>query len=207
MISKDSGPETDLKLFYKENGQINDEMKIKIQVVYYIFGALWLLFLLFYIQIIHNFELMGPIGVLILFLPLIIFTINLFNAKYITKETEGQYFGITYLSIALIIIVPFVNMTYYYGVLPDQKRRKEDLKFQNPTAEKICMDEKKVIEILIIALSLAVLSLMDIWVKPEWTLVVKHIRSSLQIIALSLIIYALFVFYQCNIKEKKKENS
>jgi hypothetical protein len=52
-----------------------------------------------------------------------------------------------------------------------------------------------IVEAMILAIMLSMISLIDVWVEPKWLSIVKHIKSILQTASLALLIYALYMFY------------
>lgn len=116
-------------------------------------------------------------GLLILAIPLVIFFINFINAPYLTLNVENSIYGFNYISVGLLVIVPLITLTrtHYKG------------------------NRNKVIMVTVLALVFAVLSVLNIWVRPKWLSIVRHFRSILQTYSLTLIIYALYIYYRGSI--------
>lgn len=154
-----------------------DRKTIRVLQVIYVLAIIIWIFLIFKLKL-HNTNYLGN---LIASLPLIIFIVSLWNLEYLTVETENKLFVINYLSIGLIVFIPLLTWSH------------ENFHIS-----------QRLIDIMILAITLAVLSLMDVWVKPKWISVTKHLRSILQVASLSLIIYALYDLYKGSPYPNKK---
>lgn len=110
------------------------------------------------------------VGWLLLAVPIIIFLLSLINVRRVTVETEAKLFNLNYLSIGVFVIIPLITHD----------------KFSDNTIMKIAT----------VAMILAVFSLLDVWVPPDWVTIINHLRSILQVASLSLIIYALYMVLQ-----------
>lgn len=113
------------------------------------------------------------LGYLILALPILLFVIGMINACSLTVEVEETIFSFSYLSISLLIVFPLLAWI----------------------AKDYVQDKEKLIQIMIIAVVFALLSLFDIWVRPKWLTVVRHLKSIFQTLALTLLIFALYAYY------------
>jgi len=115
-------------------------------------------------------------GILILSLPLFVFAFGFINSGSLSVEVEEDMSKANYLSIGLLVVLPL--LTYLNN---DYKG----------SAEK----RRHFMTIIIVALILTMLSLVDIWVKKKWITLMKHIKSILQTASLTLIIFALYIYY------------
>lgn len=139
--------------------------------VKWIYGTaiiLWILLILFFC-----FNKTSYFGYIILALPVIIYIIGFINASGVNVESDDTIYACNYLSIGLLVVLPLLTWL-------DKKEN----------ANKIA-----IIEAMIIAIILCMLSLIDVWVKPQWVAVVRHIKSVFQTASLALLIYALYMFY------------
>lgn len=127
------------------------------------------IFIWIFLVLILKIPLNDTIGVLLLAIPIIVFLLSFINVARITVETESKLFNVTYLSIGVFVIIPMV------------------------TNEKFSTSQ--IMKISTMAMILAVFSLLDVWVPPDWVTVIRHVRSILQILSLSLIIYALYLLF------------
>lgn len=113
------------------------------------------------------------IGTIILLIPLLVYGFGFYNANTLTVEVEETIFSINYLSIALLVVIPltaWINKNFNG-------------------------DQRYLTRIMVVAVIIALLSLVDIWVRPKWISVVRHVKSALQTAALTLVVYALYVYY------------
>ncbi len=127
------------------------------------------IFLWIFLILIFKISLKDTIGLLLLAVPIIIFLLSFVNVARITVETESKLFNVTYLSIGVFVIIPMV------------------------TNEKFSTSQ--IMKISTMAMILAVFSLLDVWVPPDWVTIIRHVRSILQISSLSLIVYALYLLF------------
>lgn len=112
-------------------------------------------------------------GWVILALPIILFGIGFLNAPYLTVEVEDSIFSIGYLSIALVVVLPILVWI----------------------TKDFTGDRDMIMGILLIAIIFTMLSLYDIWVRPKWLTVSRHLKSVFQTLALTLLIFALYAYY------------
>lgn len=139
-----------------------------VQIVYVIASLLWIL--LIFVLGLWKTDLMGTI---ILLIPLVVYGFGFYNANTLTVEVEETVFSINYLSIALLVVIPltaWINKTYNG-------------------------DQRYLTRIMVVAVIIALLSLVDIWVRPKWITVVRHVKSALQTAALTLVVFALYIYY------------
>ena len=112
-------------------------------------------------------------GYFILAIPVIFYLIGYFNADQLTIEVEEKTFSMNYISIALFVVIPLTVWIEknFHG------------------------DKWKLSKILVTAVVLALISLIDIWVRPKWISLVRHIKSGLQTMALTLLVFTLYSYY------------
>lgn len=139
-----------------------------IQVVYLLGILIWLLIIVF--LGLYTADLFGWI---ILIIPILVYVFSFVNARTLTVEVEENLFAVNYLSIAILIGIPIF-----------MKLNKHEAKNRGCLAR-----------ILVVAILLAVLSLVTLWVNPKWVSLVNHIKSALQTASLVLLVYALYVYY------------
>jgi len=113
------------------------------------------------------------VGWVILALPIVVFIIGFVNAWVISPEVEEEIFRANYLSIGLLIVLPLLTC-----INRDYKG-----------------DRARFTSILVLAIVITMLSMYDVWTKREWLSLMKHAKSVLQTMSLTLLIYALYMFY------------
>nr|QBK90851.1 MAG: hypothetical protein LCPAC201_01520 [Pithovirus LCPAC201] len=138
----------------------------KIQLVYIIAAIVWIV-----IVFVLCFWEIDIIGIIILAFPLLVFGVNFSNTSVLTRDIENEMFTGNFISFGFLIAIILINWS----------------KIQN---------KGKYFTILFISLILIMLSLVDVWVDAENLSVAKHIRSIFQTTALSLLVYALYVYYK-----------
>jgi len=160
--------------FFPGTGGTYDEQTIKIiQVLYIVASLAWI-----FICIIFELYLVDIWGILILFIPIIIFTINYLNVPYLNSHTEENVNAFNFFSIGLLIVLPLIILVRcsYKG------------------------NREKVIEIIVIALIFAVLSILTLWINYAYISVLKHIRSIFQTYSLILLSFALYIYYRYSVR-------
>lgn len=139
-----------------------------IQTLYIIAGIIWASIIL-----IMGLYRTDVIGLIILTIPFIIFIIGYYNASVMTPEIEEIVFKSNYLSVGLLVVIPLFT---WLGKHHDE-------------------DRGHFIGIITLGVILSMISLLDFWVKRGWMSVIKHLKSVLQTMALTLFILAFYVFY------------
>lgn len=148
-----------------------DETMLRyIQASYIIISLIWIV-IIFYL----GFHKVSWPGKLILLFPYLVFIISYANLNCITKEVESEVLNSNVLSYILIVIVIIINWN---------QLRSKPIYFK----------------VIFVALTLAVLSLIDFWVSPRLLPLFKHIKTSLNTLSLTLTVYALYIFYEKSLK-------
>jgi hypothetical protein len=113
------------------------------------------------------------LGWFILIIPFVVFAISYGSIESVSVEIENEVFRVNYLSVGIIIVIPLLSILNrdYTG------------------------DRKQFAGILVLAIIAAMLSMIDIWVNRRTLSIVRHIRSVFQTYALSLLIFALYLYY------------
>lgn len=144
-----------------------DDDTVFILQMFYIFVSL------FWILLISYFNLWNEKLSFILFLPLAAFFITFLYLEHISIYVEESMLQSNYLSLGLILALPMLSwmLKEYNG------------------------NKKHFITVIILALVLSLLTFVDIWVPENRITVYRHMRSSLQVMSVSLFIYALCAFY------------
>jgi hypothetical protein len=144
-----------------------DDDTVFLLQMYYIFISL------FWLLLISYFDLWREKLSFILFLPLFAFFITFLYIEHISIYVEENMMKSNYLSLGLILALPMLSwmLKEYNG------------------------NRKHFITIIVLALVLSLLTFVDIWVPENRMSIYRHIRSSLQVMSVSLFIYALCAFY------------
>ena len=139
-----------------------------IQATYIISALVWI-FMIGFLSLYRT----DQIGALIVLIPLFTFGISYMNASYLTVEVEEDMFKANFLSIGLLLVLPLLTWMNrdYTG------------------------DRKQFYAVLIGALIFTLLSLTDVWVRKRWVSLVKHVKSVFQVFSLTLLIFALYLYY------------
>lgn len=146
--------------------------KVQIIKIIYLIGIVLWTILIWYMKFYKT----GKLGYIILIIPLFVYLFGFINSNKITVEVEDSLFSANYLSVGLLIVVPLLSWV-------DSKEKENKNKVM-------------VIESMLIAIVLSLLSLVDIWVSPKWLSTVKHIKSILQTAAVTLLVFSLYMFYE-----------
>lgn len=139
-----------------------------IQAVYIIAMLLWV-FLIFILDLWKD----DILVMLILLLPVVVFTINFISLGNFTCCMEDQMFRSNFLSFAFIVAVVLIN-------------------WNSPLGDH---NKTEFFKLLIVAFILLMLSLIDLWVPKNKMSIVKHIKTSLHTASLALLALALYLYY------------
>jgi len=140
-----------------------------IEIVYLLAAIFWI-FLVFVLRLWENAD---YIIWLFLILPLVIFAINFFSLGEFTCSMEDQMLKGNLLSFGFIVAVILIN-------------------WNSPIGQH---DKTEFFKILITAFILLMVSLIDVWVEKDKMSIVKHIKTSIQTMSLSLLALSLYLYY------------
>ena len=110
---------------------------------------------------------------LFIFLPPVVFLINLINLDSCSEKLEREMFKGNFLSFGFLITIILIN---WNSPLENQ-------------------DKSKFFKLLVVAFILLMVSLVDIWVDIKYQSIVKHIKTALHTSALALLAIALYMYY------------
>jgi len=137
-----------------------------IKIIYILMIILWFIVITYF-----NFWQLRTFPILLL--PFILFIIGIYNSDSLTKECENEMFKISFLSVGVIVVIPLLSWISkdYNG------------------------DIKQFIAIIVLAMVSTLLSLIDVWIPPDSMSVYKHVKSSLQVISITLLIFGLITYF------------
>lgn len=150
------------------DGTYDPDKVTSIRLVLFFFVILWI-FVIVYLELYHT----DFLGALILSLPFFIFFIACISAPYLDEKTEEKLYEINFLTVGLMIVIPLLTW------MAKDKHK----------------DKHKFVTISVVAIIFAIFSLIDIWVPKYYISVVRHIKSSFEVLAGILIIYAIYDYY------------
>lgn len=111
---------------------------------------------------------------LILCIPLILFFLAFIFCDSIPKEIEDKLFETNYITISVLVMVPILTWL------------SKGYKGHN---------RKYFITMIVTAVIIALISVFDFWIPAPWYTLVKHFKSICETLAVTLIIYSLYIFY------------
>ena len=114
----------------------------------------------------------GWIELSILILPLLIFVLAWYFANRVTNTVEDFMGKTNVLTLGLIIALPLLNWANNRG-----------------------HERRQFIQIMALAIILSLLTLIDIWVGHNELCLLRHAESSLQTMAIILLIFGLYRFF------------
>jgi hypothetical protein len=114
----------------------------------------------------------GVVGFLIGLTPLVLFTISTISIPYLTSNVEDEMFRANFLSLGLVVVIPL------FGLMSANYKG----------------DQRQFLLLLLLAIVFAMLSLVDIWLSPNYMSVAKHVKSVLQIYAIFMLVYAIWLY-------------
>jgi hypothetical protein len=105
---------------------------------------------------------------------------NFINAPYLNLYAENNTNAFAFFSIGLLVVFPLITLVRcsYQG------------------------NREKVVEMLVLALIFAVLSIITIYVRQSMISILRHLKSIFQTYALLLLVYALYIYYRGSICHK-----
>lgn len=134
-----------------------------IRVLYIIIIVIWTVLVIY-------FQLWSTLGGWVLAAPVLLFALTMSTAPYLSDDIEGFMSQANCLSLGLVVAMPllvYLNNAKYPG------------------------DKQRYTSAIVMALIFSSLSFVDIWVPSQFLTPYKHFRSALQVMSLTLFIYAL----------------
>lgn len=143
-----------------------------LKIIYILSIIIWLVIILLFR--LYNTDI---VGLIILMIPFVTFTIGYYMSHLVTKEVERSLFQTNFITVGLIVILPLLTWIN----------------------KDFTGDRGQFVSVLVLAIILMLLSILDVWV-PEgcWLSVARHIRSVLQTMSLILVIWCFYSFYLKN---------
>lgn len=117
-------------------------------------------------------ELFSEPGFFLIFIPYIVFIINLFNVGTLDVVDEGTFFTGTFLSIGLVVMVAILGWFRNMGDLT-----------------------KKEISLLLLSLGLALFSHIELGIPVKYVSIYRHYRSILQTFSIVLFLTVLVNYF------------
>lgn len=115
---------------------------------------------------------MGVVGSIIAATPVVLFTMAFVNAPEFCTDVERHMFKTNFLSLGLIVTIPlFKIMTKNYKG-----------------------DKIQYLYIILLAIVFTMFSLVDMWLSPNQVCLHKHTKSVLQVYAVFLLVYAIWLY-------------
>lgn len=112
-------------------------------------------------------------GWILLAIPLVVFVLGILTIDSLSPAVEADMFQYNILSTGLLIILPLLTF-----ITRDFKG-----------------DHHLMIEIVLLAITFSLLSMIDVWIPEKYLSLTKHIRSIFQTFSLTLILIALYLYY------------
>jgi len=167
----------------EDNPCYNNNQIINIRRVYLFALIGWIILIALY-------KLIPPsdvIEAIILFLPVLVFIISYVSVPEITYKVEKYMFKANLLTLGLLVALPLLNWIY-----------------TNHNENRALF-----IKLAATAIIFSMVTLIDVWVPRDHLPVVKHIKSVLQTMAITLLIFGLYRFFidQTQENNMKKEIS
>jgi len=142
---------------------------VAIQISYIIAAILWI-----YLILIFGLSYTNTLGYFILSIPLWIFLLGFINICLVDKISEKEALSLSYLTVGLIVLFPIIA---WFKDSDNSTRRDE------------------AIGLLIVSVTLILVSSLEFCVNGKWMSLVRHIKSMIQTIAITLIIFALHLYF------------
>lgn len=146
-----------------------NDVVISIQLVYILAVVIWVIFIVYF----HLYR-TNPLGIMILCIPLLAFLLGYINTCLVDRAAEREALSLSYLTVGLLVLFPIIA----WFKEDDGEWRKDEA-----------------ITLLVISVMLILTSSLDFCVDNKWISLVRHIKSIAQIIAVTLIVFALYLYF------------
>lgn len=134
----------------------------------YLIGIIFWMLLIYVLGI----TICDTISLIIFLIPFVAFGITCWNLSGVTVGTEKRLCTINCLTIGLFLVLSLVTWSH-------DKHGEDTRNFR----------------IAVIAIILGIITLIDVWVPPDWVLFVMHVRSILNVLSMCLIIFCLYILF------------
>ena len=150
----------------KGNPNFYDEESVdNVKFIYIISIVIWVILICILQMYITDY-----IGILILFIPIVIFIISFVSFKSCQTDIEDEIFQYDILAFGVVIVTVFLSLGY-----PEYS--------------------SYFYRLIFVGILLMGLSMIDVWVSRRFLIVHKHIRGILQTMATTIFIYLFYSFY------------
>lgn len=112
-------------------------------------------------------------GFIILAIPFLVFILGMITIDSLSPAVEDSLFRHNVLATGLLIILPLLAF-----ITKDFKG-----------------DQTLMIQVVLLAITFSLLSMVDVWIPEKWLSLVQHIKSIFQTFALTLILFSLYLYY------------
>lgn len=153
------------KLANDDNEDYTTSRRKQIQTVYIVFAIIWLV-----ISYIFSFYCGNLIIYIFVIVPIIVFGLNFYWVPKQTLSVTSLMFSADFLSIGFLIVTVIIN--WYREV-----------------------DKKVVFGLVVLILIILGFSTIDIWTSEKDFIIIQHIRSALETIAVSVLMITVYKYY------------
>jgi hypothetical protein len=115
----------------------------------------------------------GAIGLIILSIPVFVFSLALMQIAVMSVELEGEIHKANFLSLGMIVALSL------FGLLE----------------KSYTGDKKQFSSVVLVAIVMSLLSLIHIWTAPIYIPLTRHFKSALQTMAATLLVFALYMYF------------
>lgn len=113
------------------------------------------------------------LGWIILIIPILVFLIATLSLDSISATVESNVFQFNSLSVGLLIIMPLLTF-----ITRDFKG-----------------NQRLMVQIVLLAITFGLISMIDVWIAEKWITAIRHIKSVFQTVSLTLVLFALYLYY------------
>jgi hypothetical protein len=152
---------------HTEDECYGDEKIMYIRLLY--ISALLFWFLVVYSTNLYKTD---SIGLFILSLPLVLFLIAFIAAPFLNGDVEEHLTKSNMLSVGLLLTLALLAALEKYT------------------------SAKGLAPLMILAIVFTLLSLLDIWLPSDWISIQKHLKSILQVLSITLLVFILYMFFR-----------
>nr|QBK90043.1 MAG: hypothetical protein LCPAC101_03280 [Pithovirus LCPAC101] len=153
------------KYKHRNYDDYTDKRRKQIQTVYIVFAIIWII-----ISYIFYIYCQNAIVYLLFLIPLVVFGLNFYLVPQQTLSSTKLMFNADFLSIGFLIVTVIIN--WYREV-----------------------DKRFIFSLVVLTLIVLGLSTIDIWTSENDFIIIQHARSSLETIAVTLLMITVYTYF------------
>lgn len=135
--------------------------------------SIYIIFIIIWVILIAYFKLYTENASIVLFIPPILFILAFFNVEYIDHECSNEVLQTSFIFVGIIFALPLLKWLS---------------KFEHINIE-------KTVNVIVLAIMLLMFSYLHLFISFEVSVIWRHCRSCLEVMAVTLFIYTLSMYF------------